>query len=154
MKVSLQEGEWYVASTIRSQEGKGEFKRRDWNHRHQRRYLSFPQTHSNLKETESFTERVQRWVWDQAIDKKVPAPALTPIPSLNAGSPCKTTCQSLFPYWHLCPQGIQVSCVSFNRSKGRRKNVLGSTPRKTLNQIFLGSFRPVSACYYTVAFFF
>ena len=69
-------------------------------------------------------------------------------PIVSAGSLCKTTCQGLFPYWHLCLQGIQVSCVSLNRSKGRKKNVFGSTPRKISNQIFLGYFRPVSACYF------
>ena len=69
-------------------------------------------------------------------------------PVVSAGSLCKRTCQGLFPYWHLCLQGIQVSCVSFDRSKGRKKNVLGSTPRKISNQIFLGYFRPVSACYF------
>lgn len=92
--------------------------------------------------------QVQRWVCDQAGDTKVLVPALTMIPSLNAGSLHETTWQSLLPPWHLCPQGIQVSCVSFNRSKGRKKNVLGSAPRKIWNQIFLGYVRPVSTCYF------
>ena len=69
-------------------------------------------------------------------------------PVVSAGSLCKTTCQGLFPYWHLCLQGIQVSCLSFNRSKGKKKNVLGSTPRKISNQMFLGYFKPVSACHF------